>query len=165
MAADMGLHAFDLDGFWMDVGQPKDFLLGTGFYLTHLQHAPADTQAESMLASGDAFIEPVLVHPTAKIGNFCKIGPNVVIGPNVTIGDGVRLVKTVVMDGTRVDSYSWISSSIIGWHSRVGRWTRLEGVTVLGDDVTVNDEIYINGGSILPHKSISTNVTEPQIIM
>jgi NDP-sugar pyrophosphorylase family protein len=30
------LHSFDLEGFWMDVGQPKDFLTGTCLYLSHL---------------------------------------------------------------------------------------------------------------------------------
>jgi mannose-1-phosphate guanylyltransferase len=42
---------------------------------------------------------------------------------------------------------------------------RLENVTVLGEDVIVKDEIYINGGKVLPHKAISDSVPEPQIIM
>lgn len=42
---------------------------------------------------------------------------------------------------------------------------RLENVTVLGENVIVNDEIYINGGKVLPHKAISNSVPEPQIIM
>ena len=42
---------------------------------------------------------------------------------------------------------------------------RMENVTVLGEDVIVNDEIYINGGKVLPHKSIGNSVPEPQIIM
>lgn len=42
---------------------------------------------------------------------------------------------------------------------------RMENVSVLGEDVTVKDELYINGGRILPHKSISDSVPEPQIIM
>lgn len=41
----------------------------------------------------------------------------------------------------------------------------MENVCVLGEDVNVHDELYINGGRILPHKSISTSVPEPQIIM
>ncbi len=41
----------------------------------------------------------------------------------------------------------------------------MENVTVLGEDVVVKDEIYINGGYILPHKSIGESVPEPQIIM
>lgn len=42
---------------------------------------------------------------------------------------------------------------------------RMENVTVLGEDVVVKDELYINGGYILPHKSIGESVPEPQIIM
>ena len=41
----------------------------------------------------------------------------------------------------------------------------MENVTVLGEDVIVKDEIYINGGKVLPHKSIANSVPEPQIIM
>lgn len=42
---------------------------------------------------------------------------------------------------------------------------RMENVSVLGEDVTVKDELYINGGRILPHKSIGASVSDPQIIM
>jgi len=41
----------------------------------------------------------------------------------------------------------------------------MENVSVLGEDVTVNDELYVNGGRILPHKSIADSVKDPQIIM
>ena len=41
----------------------------------------------------------------------------------------------------------------------------MENVSVLGEDVIIQDELYINGGRILPHKNISTSVAEPQIIM
>lgn len=41
----------------------------------------------------------------------------------------------------------------------------MEGTTVLGEDVIVKDEIYINGGQVLPHKNIAASVPEPQIIM
>jgi len=41
----------------------------------------------------------------------------------------------------------------------------MEGVSVLGEDVQIADEIYINGGRILPHKGISTCITEPEIVM
>ena len=31
---------------------------------------------------------------------------------------------------------------------------RMEGVSVLGEDVAIKDELYVNGGRILPHKEI-----------
>ncbi|KAL1915850.1 uncharacterized protein VTP21DRAFT_6238 [Calcarisporiella thermophila] len=163
MATDGQLHTFDLEGFWMDVGQPKDFLTGTCLYLSHLSKRQPHLLAPA--SSGLAYGGNVLVHPSAKIGKDCRIGPNVVIGPDVVVGDGVRLQRCVLMKGSIVKDYAWIKSSIVGWHSTVGRWARLEGVSVLGDDVTIQDEVYVNGGSILPHKSISSNITEPQIIM
>lgn len=155
------LHTYDLEGFWMDVGQPKDFLTGTCLYLSYLQKKKPEGLANSdYVHKGN-----VMVHPSAKIGKDCRIGPNVVVGPNVVIGDGVRLQRCVILEGVQVKDFAWVNSSIIGWHSTVGRWSRIEGCSVLGDDVTVNDEIYINGGSILPHKGISDNITEPKIIM
>ncbi|ORX53080.1 mannose-1-phosphate guanyltransferase [Hesseltinella vesiculosa] len=164
VAQDGQLHTFELDGFWMDVGQPKDFLTGTCLYLNHLAktkpHELADSQKDTYVHQGN-----VMVHPTAKIGRDCRIGPNVVVGPNVEIGDGVRLQRCVLLEGVKVKDFAWVHSSIVGWHSTVGRWSRLDGCSVLGDDVTIHDEVSVNGGSILPHKSISTNITEPTIIM
>ncbi|KAJ9056550.1 mannose-1-phosphate guanyltransferase [Entomophthora muscae] len=162
MAADTQLHSFELEGFWMDVGQPKDFLTGTCLYLTSLAKKGSSLLAPS---TEDYVVGNILIDPSAKIGKGCRIGPNVTIGPNVLVGDGVRLQRCVIMEGAKIKDHSWVSSSIVGWHSTVGRWCRLEGVSVLGDDVTLKDEIFVNGGRILPHKSISENITEPQIIM
>lgn len=56
-----------------------------------------------------------------------KLFIKVVIGPNVVIGDGVSMTKTAVFDGGHIKDNSWLSSTIIGWHSTIGRWARLEG--------------------------------------
>ncbi|KAJ3158906.1 mannose-1-phosphate guanyltransferase [Irineochytrium annulatum] len=160
MTADSQIHAMELPGFWMDVGQPKDFLTGTGLWLSSVSRKTPDK-----LSTGTTFTGHVLVDPSATIGEGCKIGPNVVLGPNVVIGDGVRLQRSVVMDGAVIRDHAWVQSSIIGWHSTVGRWARLENVSVLGDDVHISDEIYVNGGRVLPHKSVSANIAEPTIVM
>lgn len=163
MVRDGQLHSFDLEGFWMDVGQPKDFLSGTCLYLSSLARKGSKLLApvtEPFVYGGN-----VMVDPSAKIGKNCKIGPNVTIGPNVVIGDGVRLQRSVILSGSKVKDHAWVKSTIVGWNSSVGKWARLENVTVLGDDVSIGDEIYVNGGSVLPHKSIKNNVDVPAIIM
>lgn len=71
---------------------------------------------------------------TAQIDPSAVIGPNVVVGPKCVIGKGVRLQRCVIMDGARVKDHAWIHSSIVGWNSTVGRWVRMENITVLGDD-------------------------------
>lgn len=156
------LHSFDLEGFWMDVGQPKDFLAGTCLYLSSL----AKKGSKQLVPSSEPYVYGgnVMVDPSAKIGHNCRIGPNVTIGPNVVIGDGVRLQRCVLLTGSKVKDHAWVKSAIVGWNSTVGRWARLENVTVLGDDVSIGDEIYVNGGSVLPHKSIKVNVDSKSLL-
>lgn len=160
MAQEDELFAFNLPGFWMDVGQPKDFLTGMGMFLHFLRE-----KHPNRLHEGPGIIGNVLVDPTAKIGEGCRIGPNVVIGPGAVIQDGACLSRCTILQEAVIRSHSWIHSAIIGWKSVVGQWVRMEGVSVLGEDVIVKDELYINGGRILPHKSISDSSPEPQIIM
>ncbi|KAG6363730.1 hypothetical protein INS49_008833 [Diaporthe citri] len=162
MVRDSELHSFDLEGFWMDVGQPKDFIAGTELYLRSLEKR----KSKLLAPHTEPYVHGnVMIDPSAKIGNNCKIGPHVTIGPNVVIGDGVRLQQCVLLKGSKVKDHAWVKKTIVGWNSTVGKWARLENVTVLGDDVTVGDEIYVNGGSVLPHKSIKANVDVPAIIM
>jgi mannose-1-phosphate guanylyltransferase len=160
MAAEGQIYSMPLEGFWMDVGQPKDFLTGTGLYLRSLLKREPER-----LASGPHIAGAVLVDESASIGDNCLIGPNVVIGPDCRVGDGVRLSNCTLLAGSEIRSHSWINQSIIGWRSIVGRWVRIEGVSVLGEDVQIADELYLNGAKILPHKSISTSVSEPAVIM
>lgn len=175
MAADSQLHCFDLRGFWMDVGQPKDYLTGIGLFLDSLSRHANDLDANGdpvELAEEDRLAQPaphirgnVLIHPSAVIGAGCIIGPNVTIGPNVHIAEGVRITRSAIFEGAHIGSHTWIHSSIIGWNAVIGKWVRIEGTTVLGDDVTVKDELLINGALVLPNKTLSSSVSSPQIIM
>ena len=41
----------------------------------------------------------------------------------------------------------------------------MENVAVLGEDVIIQDELYINGARILPHKNIAVSSAEPNKII
>ncbi|GMF11164.1 unnamed protein product [Phytophthora lilii] len=83
MAAEGNLYSMVLPGYWMDIGQPKDFLSGMCLHLDYLERSNADS-----LSTGSKFIGNVMVDPTAVIGEGCLIGPNVVVGPGCVIEDG-----------------------------------------------------------------------------
>ncbi|KAJ3020084.1 hypothetical protein HKX48_001334 [Thoreauomyces humboldtii] len=161
MAQDGQLFATPLEGFWADVGQPKDFLTGSALYL-----ASVHTKTPDILKVGDGIVGNVLVDPSCEIGPNCVIGPNVVLGPKTKIGAGVRIANAVVMEGSVVRDNAYIKDSIVGWSSSVGKWSRLENITVLGEDVHISDEVFVNGACVLPHKSVSASVrTQGVIIM
>ncbi|CAF0879675.1 unnamed protein product [Rotaria sp. Silwood1] len=160
MATDKQLYAYELKGFWMDVGQPKDYLIGMSLYLNYVRNSNPER-----LSRENGMVGNVLFDPTAKIGERCRIGPNVVIGPRVIIENGVCLKNCTVLADSLIKSHSWISNCIIGWRCTIGKWVRMENTTVLGLDVSVRDELFINGGVILPHKEISESVSEPKILI
>ncbi|OII76336.1 nucleotidyl transferase family protein [Cryptosporidium andersoni] len=110
-------------------------------------------------------IENVIIHPTSQISKDCLIGPNVVIGKDCIIGKGVRLENCIIFDKTIIEDFSKIKSSIIGWNSRIGKWVRINGLSVFGEDVTINNEAFINSAIILPHKSINSSIIQPDMII
>lgn len=160
IAGEKKLFAMVLPGFWMDVGQPKDYVSGLTLYLGSLRKRDS-----FKLATGPHIIGNVLVDESARIGEGCLIGPDVAIGPGCVIESGVRLSCCTLMRGVHIKKHACISSSIIGWHSTVGQWARVENMTVLGEDVHVCDEIYSNGGVVLPHKQIKSSIWKPAILM
>jgi mannose-1-phosphate guanylyltransferase len=155
------LYAMVLPGYWMDIGQPKDYLTGMCLHLASLRK-----RSPSSLASGPNIRGDVLIHPTATVGAGCVLGPNVVVGPNCVVEDGARIKRCTLLQGTKVSAHAYLSSCIIGWNSAIGKWARVEGGAVFGEDVQVADETCINGSIILPHKGIKESMYKPgEIIM
>ncbi|KAG0413245.1 hypothetical protein HPB47_009608 [Ixodes persulcatus] len=146
------LFAMELRGFWMDVGQPKDFLTGMCLYLQSLR----TKQPERLLPQGPGVVGNVLLDPSAKIGKDCRIGPNVVNWPRR--GDRGWRLHQALHPAQRCHGPVPLLARLV--HHRLALHRR-----TVGEDVLVKDEIYINGGKVLPHKAISDSVTEPQIIM
>jgi mannose-1-phosphate guanylyltransferase len=119
-----------LPGYWMDIGQPHDYLTGQTLHLSQLRKdAPAD------LASGDHIKGNVMVHPTATIDPSAIVGPNVVVGANCTIGAGVKIQNSTMLAGSTINAHTYFDGSILGWKSTIGSWVRVTGLTVIAEDV------------------------------
>lgn len=189
MAADHQLFSFVLQGYWMDIGQPKDFLSGQVLHLAHLQAQAQSQQTDSQnlnqnlnqkqkqnhgaghdpissveLASGEGIIGNCLIHPTAKIGKGALIGPDVVIGPGVVIGESARVIRSCLFDGALIGASSLVKGSLIGWASSIGRHSHVHDC-VLGEDVTVAPEIILNQITVCPHKAINQNEIQAKILL
>ncbi|KAE8679471.1 putative mannose-1-phosphate guanylyltransferase 2 [Hibiscus syriacus] len=109
IAAEKKLYAMILPGFWMDIGQSRDYITGLRLYLDSLRK-----KASTKLSTGSNIIGNVLVHESAKIGEGCLIGPDVAIGPGCVVESGVRLSRCTVMCGVRIKKHACIPSIIIG---------------------------------------------------
>ncbi|ESQ54134.1 hypothetical protein EUTSA_v10025578mg [Eutrema salsugineum] len=143
IASEKKLYAMVLPGFWMDIGQPKDYITGQRMYLDSLRK-----KASEELVTGDHIVGNVLVDETAVIGEGCLIGPDVVIGPGCVIESGVRLLSCTVMRGALIKKDAFVSDSIVGWDSTVGRSARVVNISVLGKDGNVPDHMLCSESKV-----------------
>ena len=60
MAADKQLYNMVLEDFWMDIGQPKDYIKGMGLYLDYIR-PHCDGINDSVFASGEGIEGHVLI--------------------------------------------------------------------------------------------------------
>eukprot|EP00922_Rhytidocystis_sp_ex-Travisia-forbesii_P056831 GHVS01084065.1.p1 GENE.GHVS01084065.1~~GHVS01084065.1.p1 ORF type:complete len:371 (-),score=63.69 GHVS01084065.1:467-1579(-) len=167
IAKDNKLYCVKLDGYWADIGKPADFLHGMTLYLQAVEKAAGQPNGDApKLTHGPHIVGNVLIDPSAKVGDGSVIGPNVTIGAGCVIGQGCRIANSSLMSGVVLRDYCWLSETIVGWQSTVGKWVRIEGLTVVGEDVQIHNDCYINAAFILPHKGISQSIhTAGTIIM
>jgi mannose-1-phosphate guanylyltransferase len=65
-----------------------------------------------------------------------------------------------------INDSAYVEGSIIGWKSKIGRWARLDGLCVLGEDVTVSDEVHLASQTIiLPNVTVKNNTKSGSTIL
>jgi mannose-1-phosphate guanylyltransferase len=160
MAASGNLYALELRGYWMDVGQPKDYLTGM---VVHLNSGDQKSQLTSALPDVQ-IIGNVLIDPSAKVGKGCVVGPDVVIGPACVLEEGVRIQRSTLLHGAHVRSHAFINNSLIGWASVIGKWSHCQSA-VFGKDVEISDGVVCVGTTICPHKQLKEHDLAGKMIM
>ncbi len=153
LATEGQLYSMHLDGYWMNVKVPRNFLEGHALYL--------GAGGGGGLCTADRFPDSTIdgnvsIDETATVGAGSLIGPDVSIGPGAVLGEGVRLARCIVLAGANVGAHSTVLDSIVGWGVELGKWTRVEGVSVLGERVVVAQEVWLDGAVALPGERIDT---------
>jgi mannose-1-phosphate guanylyltransferase len=144
MASEQHLYQLTLPGYWMDIGQPKDYLSGQKMYIM------SQKEKSSAKVTNDC-----IIHESAQVDASAVIGPNVVVGANCKIEAGVKIQNSTILAGTHVKAHTFIDGSIIGWKNTIGSWVRITGLTCTAEDVQVANMSCLNGTKILPHKGVS----------
>jgi NDP-sugar pyrophosphorylase family protein len=157
LAEEQKLYGFESHGFWMDIGEPQDYL-----------------QANAMMLEKQKSInigENVEIDPTANVTKPCSFGNNVrvgadsIIGPNVSMGDdvhigkGCRVENSVIFPGAVIEDYSSVKNAIIGENAVIERWVKVESGSLVGDYAQITDGVTITEGvSICPSKTVEESI-------
>ena len=151
-------YVHETKDFWRQIKTAGSAVPANALYL----QKAFQSQSEELAQPSANILPPVFIHPTAEVDPTAKLGPNVSIGPRVIIGPGVRVKESIILEDSEIKHDACVLYSIIGWHSRVGAWARVEGtptpvgshttsivkngvkvqsITILGKECGVGDEV------------------------
>ena len=164
LAEEMQLYGFESHGFWMDVGEPVDYLAANAAVLAKQRSVvkPDSTQidASAVIIGQCNFGENV------TIGADSRIGPNVSIAEDVSIGKGCRIENSIIFAGAVIEDYSSVKNAILGENSVLERWVKVESGSLVGDFAQITDGVTITEGvSICPSKTVEESILRPRQVM
>jgi NDP-sugar pyrophosphorylase family protein len=176
------VYGYTLKGSWFDVGTPKNYLeamkklLDGGFsMLTDFggQISP-DKKIWVQGDSNDSQKRREAIVTKIKQGKI-DIEGSVLIGRHCQIDDGVRIVNSCIDNYTRINKGAVVENSavmdrvIIGegaqiYHSIIGRHvtihsshkkqTKISDISVVADDVTIEEGSSLSTAKIYPHQHV-----------
>ena len=164
LAEEHKLYGFESHGFWMDIGEPQDYLGANAMMLT--KNSQNECGENSKIDSSVLIRKPCNFGDNVRIGADCVIGPNVSLGDNVQIGKGCRIENSVVFNGVSIEDYSSVKGAILGENSVLERWVKVESGSLVGDYAQITDGVTITEGvSICPSKTIEESILTPRQVM
>ncbi|KAI9592325.1 nucleotide-diphospho-sugar transferase [Syncephalis fuscata] len=184
LAGNQRLFVYETVEFWHQLKTASSSVLVNSMYLQEMKRANSSLLAKTR-EDGPEIVGAVYIDPTATVDPTAKLGPNVAVGPNAIIGKGVRVRDSIVLEGVEIKDHACVLFAVLGWRSRIGEWARIEGdpapsslaqgvitengvkvqsSAILGEQVTVADELIIRNCIVLPHKELK-NSFKNEILM
>lgn len=173
------VYGYVLKGSWYDVGTPKRYLEAMQDILSGKlrslkdfggrigEETPIWVQGESResIKRREIIIEKIrkgriTLEGPVLIGRHCEIGDNVRIVNSCIdnysrISDNVTIENSAVMDRATIGEGAEIGESIIGRHatikSTMNEKTKIESISVIADDVTIEAGCRLTATKVYPH--------------
>ncbi|XP_042497707.1 mannose-1-phosphate guanyltransferase alpha-like [Macadamia integrifolia] len=173
LAGKKQLYTYETLDFWEQIKTPGMSLKCSALYLGQFRFTSPHLLASGNGSKSATIMGDVYIHPSAKVHSTAKIGPNVSISANARIGAGARLISCIILDDVEIKENAVVIHSIVGWKSCIGKWSRVQadgdynaklGITILGEAVTVEDELVVINSIVLPNKTLNVSVQEEIIL-
>jgi len=158
------LYGFKTNEFWMDIGEPPDYLRANAEILARQGTSVIPDSVD--IAQNAVIKDPCSFGENIEIGAETRIGPNVSLADDVKIGKGCRIENSIIFSGTAIMDYSSVRNAILGENVVLERWVKVESNSLIGDYAQIADGVTITEGvSICPSKSIEESILQPRQVM
>ena len=145
------LYGHKVDGLWIDIGKPEEYLQTNKILLDTL----AENQKQYQ-TSKYQIINPVALDKGVTIGENTVIGPYAVLGKNVSVGKNVQINNSVIFSDTKIEDFASISGALIGEGAIIGKKAKIAQGCIIADQAKIKDGISLpEKVTVCPAKEVS----------
>jgi mannose-1-phosphate guanylyltransferase len=152
------LFARQSDRYWIDIGTPAKYVeasvdvvggaLGTPPAPGAVESAPGVWQQGEVSIASDARIEPpVLLGDGSTVAARARVGHSV-LGPRCAVGSGGCVVRSVMLEGARLDADAQIVDAVIGPQAALEHGVAASDHTIIGADAIVAAGSRLSGARV-----------------
>ncbi len=151
------VYGFIHEGYWFDIGTPEDYLRAN---FTALEYMCLNDNSDCIKGVCEGTIhEPCFIDDGVYVKKDSEIGPYTIILRGSRIEGTVKISNSILLNHVTVNKGTYITGAIIGEHTYIGKWVRIESGTVIGDYTYIADNTYIaRGAKIGPHREITESI-------
>jgi mannose-1-phosphate guanylyltransferase len=158
LAEEGKLYGHFVNGLWMDIGKPEEYLETNKIILDSLVNTVKHERAKNFeLRNPVAFDKGVL------IAEKSVIGPYAILGKHVTVGKNAQISNSVIFPNVEIGEFVSINGALIGEGARIGRHVKITNGCIIGDHAKIKDNLHLSDvHTVCPAKEISENILNPK---
>ena len=154
------LYGHIVQGLWMDIGKPEEYLQANRILL-----GSVSKQQRGRRKGRFELKEPVAIAKGVSIGHGTVVGPYAVLGRNVTIGANTRIRDSVVFPYAAIEDAASVEGAIIGEGAVVGKRARVGKGCIIADQAKVKEGVWLeNDVSVCPAKEVTEKMLKSKIV-
>ena len=148
-----------VNGLWMDIGKPEEYLETNKIILDSVANTLKQESAKNFELKN-----PVALDKGVSVGEKSVIGPYAILGKNVKVGKNVQISNSVIFPEVEIDDFVSVNGAIIGEGARIGKHVKLSEGCIIGDQAKIKDNLHLSDGSaVCPAKEVTENILKPKI--
>jgi mannose-1-phosphate guanylyltransferase len=159
LAEERSLYGHLIEGMWMDIGKPEEYLQANRRILDSVS-----TEQKTRKKNRYELKRPVALDKGVIIGAGSTIGPYAVLGRNVKVGKNANIKNSVVFPDAVIEDYALVKGAIIGEGAVIGRQTKIGEGCIVADQARIKEGVCLeNKTSVCPAREISEKTLKSKI--
>jgi mannose-1-phosphate guanylyltransferase len=150
LASQGKLYGHVVQGLWMDIGKPEEYLQTNRILLDRMKQKRKPKGSSSFQLK-----RPVAFDRGVSVAEGSTIGPYAVLGKNVTVGKNVQIADSVIFSGTNIGDSARINGAIIGEETDIGENVRIRKGCIIADHAKILKGVALaRNTAICPAKEV-----------